>query len=55
MRVFVVGAYVPIGEAFMAYQVGRILHEGFGLETIVVNVGDRDKTPSDTFYYSFHL
>lgn len=55
MRVFVVGGYAPNGGTHMAYQIGRILHEDFGLETIVVNVGDKYKSPSDRFHYPVHF
>lgn len=38
-RVFVVGAYLPNGGTRMAYHVGRILHEDFGVQAIAVQVG----------------
>lgn len=33
-RAFVVGAYGPAGGSFMNYEIGRLLHEEFGLEVI---------------------
>lgn len=38
-RVFVVGAYVGHGGTWMAYHIGRILHQRFGFEPWAVNVG----------------
>ncbi len=39
-RVFVLGAYKPNGGAYMAYHVGRILHQHFGVESLCVTMGD---------------
>ncbi len=35
-RAFVVGAYIPNGGTYMAYHLGRILHNDFGIEAISV-------------------
>lgn len=43
-RVYVVGAYIPRGGTRMAYALGRVLHERFDKEVIVVRVGD--ETPA---------
>ena len=37
-RVFVVGARVPSGGTYMAYHVGRIIHEEWGHELVAVEV-----------------
>ena len=39
-RVFVVGAYLPNGGTFMAYQLGRLLQRDFGLTAIAVQTAD---------------
>lgn len=39
MKVYVYQAYLPAGGTYMAYHVGRILHQYFGCE--VVGVGER--------------
>jgi hypothetical protein len=39
-RVFIVGAYIPNGGTFMAYHLGRILHQEFGFHGFAVAVGD---------------
>ena len=36
---FIVGAYVPNGGTYMAYHLGKILHEEFGLTAFAVSVG----------------
>jgi hypothetical protein len=45
MRVFVYQGYYPAGGTYMAYHLGRILHEHFGCE--VYCVGDR---PADSMF-----
>ncbi len=47
-RVFVVGAYVPHGGTHMAYHLGRILQQDFGLPVTAVTVGD--ETPSSGLF-----
>lgn len=37
-RVFVVGAHLPFGGAWMAYQIGRILEREFGYRAVAVTV-----------------
>ena len=37
-RVFVVGARIPNGGTYMAYQVGRVIHEEWGHELVAVEV-----------------
>ena len=51
MRVFVYQGYYPAGGTYMAYHVGRILHQFFGCE--VYCVGER---PADSlFHYAVDL
>ena len=49
-KVFVVGGYIPRGGTLMAYQLGRILHEHFGMECRIVTVGD-ESSSSSVFRY----
>jgi glycosyltransferase involved in cell wall biosynthesis len=49
--VFVVGAYVAKGGTFMAYHLGRILHEDFGFQGVAVTVGD-ERPENGVFDYS---
>jgi len=52
MRAYIVGGYIPNGGTYMAYQLGRILHEDHGIEVIIVNVNE--ETPNhNIFYYPF--
>lgn len=37
-RVFVVGARIPNGGTYMAYQVGRVIHEEWGHELVAVEI-----------------
>jgi hypothetical protein len=39
MRVFVYQAYIPAGGTYMAYHVGRVLDQHFGLDVLVVGAG----------------
>jgi len=41
-RVFVVGAYLPNGGTWMAYQLGRILQRDFGIPAFAVTLGDEN-------------
>src|SRR5690349_3168968 len=50
-RAFVVGAYLPNGGTYMAYHLGRILNLDFGLEIVVVTVGD-ESVDNGIFHYN---
>ena len=51
--VFVVGGYVPNGGTFMAYTIGRILHQQFGRTPVIVNV-DCESPRESPFTYPQH-
>jgi Glycosyl transferases group 1 len=48
-RVFVVGAYIPNGGTFMAYHLGRVLHQAFGFQCVVVG---REAPDNGVFEYA---
>lgn len=47
MRAYVYQAYVPAGGTYMAYHVGRVLDQRFGLEVLVVGA----EPETDMFSY----
>ena len=49
-RAFIVGAHLPTGGAFMAYSVGRVLHERFGYECLAVQI-ESEEQESSPFQY----
>src|SRR3989344_6025203 len=51
-RVYVVGGYQASGGTYMAYQVGRVLHERFALPVTVVG---SDISADNFFQYTFHF
>lgn len=40
MKTFVIGGYIPRGGTYMAYHLGRILFEKFGMDCRIVKVGN---------------
>ncbi|NVN10176.1 glycosyltransferase [Nguyenibacter vanlangensis] len=48
--VYVVGAYIPNGGTWMAYHIGRILHEEWGYPMVVVRV-DAETPDLGVFHY----
>ncbi len=53
MKVYIYEAYYPAGGTYMAYQVGRILHQYFGKQVFVV--GDSIKTDRFTYQVEFPI
>ena len=53
-RVFVIGAYKEHGGAYMAYHLGRILHENYDMECYVINTSN-ESANNDMFTYPYHF
>jgi hypothetical protein len=53
-RAFVMGAYVPNGGTYMAYHLGKILHEEFGLTAFAVSVGG-EKSDNGVQHYDLEM
>lgn len=45
-RIFVMGAYIPAGGTYMAYEVGRVAHRRFGLNCYAVQWGKENPLES---------
>lgn len=48
---YIVGAYIPNGGTYMAYAVGRILHEHFGWPVTVVSTAPEQGPDNAIFHY----